>query len=309
MFFLFSMAVFLGNAMAITFINLGTGSTGGTYYPVGAAMTKIWNDNIKGLKASVQSTGGTLNNIQLMTKKQAEMGFADGNYYNAYNGLGVFKGQKPKTFLRGIVPLYPEPIQLLVRKGSGIKTVADFKGRRISIGAVASGTSITAKQFLRLAGLDVEKDIKAEYLGVGDTSKAFSDNHIDAAVMVGALGMAGVIEVTTLGLVEFIDIPEEVIQKAQEESPYWFPFTIPANYFNGQPNAVKTYAGPNIIACRAELPEQLVYEMTKALYDKKADLVAVSKKMEEMKPENCKNIAIPLHPGAVRYYKELGLIK
>ncbi len=295
-------------AFAVEFLNIGTGSTGGTYYPTGAAMAKICNSNIEGVQVSVQSTGGTVNNIQLLADSEAELGFMDGLYYYAYMGKGKYEGN-PQKFIRALVPLYPEPVQLMVAKDSGITSIEDFRGKRVSIGAVASGTEVTAKQLLRVAGLDPATDIQVENLGVGDTAKAFGDKRIDAAIMVGALGMSGVVEVTTLGLVDFIDVSDELVAKVVEETPYWVPFEIPAGYYKGQANPVKTYASWNIVAIKDSVRDDLVYQMTKALFENKADILAVSKKLETMTPENVKHILIPLHPGAEKYYREIGALK
>jgi len=290
------------------FITIGTGSTGGVYYPVGAGLAKIWTKNIKYLKADAQSTGGTVHNIQLMDKKEIQAATMDNNYYNAYNGLLKYKGKNHK-YLRGMLPLYPEPVQIMVAKGSGIKSIKDFRGKRISIGAVASGTELSAHELLKAAGLDPDKDIKGENLGVGDTGGAFADKHIDAAIMLGSLGMGGVVEPSTMGLVEFIDIPDDVIKKVVKQSPYWYRFTIPANTYRGQPKPIKTYAGPNIVAVTADLPEDTVYQMTKTAFENKKDLVAITPHMQHMTPEGAKNIMIPLHPGALKYYREIGAIK
>lgn len=292
-----------GVASAVTFVNIATGSTGGSYYPLGAAMAKIWNDNIDGIKASAQSTGGTVNNIQLMGSGEADAAFMDGLYYYAYLGKGKYEGN-PQEYIRALVPLYPEPIQLMIAKGSDIKSLADFKGKRVSIGAVASGTEVTARQLLKAAGIDPDNDIQAENLGVGDTAKAFSDNRIDAAIMVGSIGMAGVVEATTLGVVEFIDVPDEIRDKVIEETPYWVPFTIPANTYKGQEKDVKTYASWNIVAVHKDLDPDLVYQMTKQLFDHKEDLLAVRAKMTTMSEENTKYILIPMHEGAQKYYDE-----
>ncbi len=302
------LGVLVSGAAAEVFLNIGTGSTGGTYYPVGAAMAKIWNEKIEGMKANAQSTGGTVNNLQLMVDNEAEVGFMDGAYYAAFKGLGKFEG-KPMENLRALVPLYPEPVQLMVAKGSGIKTLAEFKGKKVSIGAVASGTEVTARQLLQAAGIDPDKDITPENLGVGDTTGAFGDQRIDAAVMVGALGMAGVVEATTLGLVDFIDVPQDILDKVMQASPYWVPFAIPANTYKGQTNEVKTYASWNILGVKADLDEDLAYRMTKALFENRADLTVVNSKMENLLPENAKYIMIPLHPGAEKYYKEIGAVK
>ena len=165
--------LFVGTASAATFINIGTGSTGGTYYPVGAAMAKVWNASVPGMKANAQSTGGTAQNLALLGKGEAEVIFADGLYFFAYSGKGEFK-DKPMKNLRGLVPLYAEPIHFLVAKGSPIKTVADLKGKRVSVGAVGSGTEVTVRTLLKCASLDPDKDIKAENLGLSDTAAAFA---------------------------------------------------------------------------------------------------------------------------------------
>lgn len=301
-------AAFAVSAAAATFINIGTGTTGGTYYPVGAAMAKIWNSNIPQMRANAQSTGGTAQNIQLIGKGEAEIGFADGLYYYAYIGKGAFEGNA-QTHLRALAPLYPEPIHFLVPKGSAIKTVADLKGKRVSTGAVGSGTETTAKTLLRLAGLDPDKDVRCEPLGLSDTASAMADKHIDAALTVGALGIAGVVEMCTLGLVDFIDLPDELVKKVPEEMPYMIPFEIPASFYKGQPAPVKTIASWNVLIVTEKLPEDLAYQMTKLLFENKSDLTVVSKTMENMDPKNVSFVQIPLHPGSERYFKEIGAVK
>lgn len=309
---LFITALFLGlfiaPAIAATFINIGTGTTGGTYYPVGAAMAKIWNAKIKDLRANAQSTGGTAQNIQLIAKGEAEVGFADGLYYYAYIGKGSFEGN-PQKGLRALLPLYPEPIHFLVPKGSPIKSVADLKGKRVSTGAVGSGTEMTAKTLLRLAGIDPDKDVRCEPLGLSDTASAMADKHIDAALTVGALGIAGVVEMCTLGIVEFIDIPDDLVKKVIDEMPYMNPFTIQANFYKDQAKPVKTFGSWNVLIATEKLPEDLAYQMTKGLFENKKDLTVVSKTMENMDAKNITNVKIPLHPGAEKYFREIGAIK
>ena len=303
-------AVSLAQAAAAqeTFINVATGPTGGTYYPVGTAMAKIWTDAVPGVKATAQSTGGTRNNIQLIGDGDAEAGFADGLSYDAFNGLNTYDGQ-PQAFLRTAVPLYPEVIHILAAKGSGIESIPDLKGKRVSIGAVGGSVAATTAVLLKAVGLDLEKDIKAEYLGHADAVTGFQDRRIDAAVIVGALGISSAVESTTLGLVDIIPIPANVVEIVAKEVPYFSPYAIPKGTYKGQEEAVLTFSSPNILAVQEKLGDDLVYGLTKALFDRKADLVAVTKTMEGMRAEDISNVRIPLHPGAERYYKELGLVK
>lgn len=293
---------------AATFINIGTGTTGGTYYPVGASMAKVWNSVIKDMKANAQSTGGTAQNLALLGKGEAEVIFADGLYYFAYKGEGAFKGKAMEN-LRGLVPLYAEPIHFLVAKNSGIKTITDLKGRRVSVGAVGSGTEVTVRTLLETAGLNPDKDIKAENLGLSDTAAAFADGNIDAALTVGAVGIAGVVEITTLGTAEFRDLPDELVKNLGVKLPYYLPFDIPSGTYKGQGVPVKTMASWNVLIVTDKLDSHLAYEMTKALYDKKQDILNVSTRLTSMSPENLRYIQIPLHLGAEKYYREIGAVK
>ncbi len=289
----------------IIFITMGTGTTGGSYYPLGGAMAKIWTDNIPNVHASVQSTGGTNQNIQLMADNQSEVGFTDTKYVLAYNGVADWEGD-PQTWLRGLLPLYPEPTNILVAKGSGITTLEGMRGKRVSIGAVGSGTESTSRELFSVLGMDADQDIKAFMLGTGDTAKAFQDKQIDAAILVGSLGMSSIVELTALDLVDFLDVPDDVFDRIFEVNNTWVQFTIPANYYQNQPNPVHTYSAFNTLSCREDLPEDIAYQMVKTLFEHKEDLLAVRQTMENMSLENVEKIAIPIHPGALEYYKEMG---
>ena len=300
--------LFTGIACAATFINIGTGSTGGTYYPVGAAMAKIWNKTVPGMKANAQSTGGTAQNIQLIGTGEAELGFTDGLYYFAYNGKQSFEGN-PQKHLRGIVPLYPEPIHLMVASGSNIKSIKDLKGKRVGIGAVGSGIEYTARALLKIAGIDPDKDIRAENLGMGDTAGALADKNIDAGFMMGAIGSSAMVEVTTIGTGKLLPLEADLVKKLNAQLPYYTPFTIPANSYKGQTTALPVAATWNILSISEKVDAAAVYKMTKALFDNKKDLVNVSANMAFMNPKEVKVILIPLHPGAEKYFKEIGVIK
>lgn len=306
--FVLALLFCVSSAMAVQFVNVATGPTGGTYYPVGSAMSKIWTDNIEGVKASAQSTGGTMNNIQLLADGEAEAAFADGLYYDAYNGLKNYEG-KPQTFLRAAVPLYPEAIHLLVARDSGIKSLQDLKGKKVAVGAVGGSTMLTSYQLIRLAGLNPEKDITPENLGHADVVAAFADKRIDASVTIGAIGIASALETTTLGTASLISIPSEIVASICKETPYFSPLTIPAGTYKNQAEPIETFSSPNILAVHEKLDDTLVYQMTKALFQHKEDLIAVSARMSSMNPESIVNVGIPVHPGALRYYQENGILK
>jgi len=289
------------------FITIGTGSMGGSYYPVGACMAKIINENVEGVNASVQSTGGTVANLQLMKSGEAQMATVDLNAHDAYWGTGKYKEER-MPWIRALTPLYPECIHLMVAKDSEIKSVYDFKGKRISVGAVASGTEVSSKQLLAALGITFD-DIKPRRLGISETTQAFKDRQIDAAIMAGSLGMSGVIEAFSLGLVRLIPMPDEVLAKLQAKYPYWVPLVVPAGYYLGQTEEVKQYGDWNFTIIHEDVPEDIVYNIVKALFENREELILTKEKMSNMKLENISNMSIPLHPGAKRYYIEKGYEK
>ena len=293
---------------APTFINIGTGSTGGTYYPVGSAMATIWNRVIPNMRAASQSTGGTTQNIQLMENGDVEVGFTDGLYYFAYNGMQVFEG-KAQTYLRGAAPLYPEPIHFMVAEGSGINSIKEIKGKRVVIGAVGSGTESTTRVLLHTLGIDPDNDIRAQNLGLSETANAFADKNIDAAFMMGGIGSAAVVEVMTMGTGYLIPLEDDVVEMLHKELPYYSAFSIPANSYKDQPEALNVAATWNILSLHEKLDADLVYAMTKALFDNKQELVNVAANMSFMNASEIGVIQIPLHPGAEKYYKEIGAVK
>lgn len=291
-------------AQEVKYLYIATGTIGGSYYPLGQQLAEIWNSNIPNIHVIPKVTGGTVNNLELLREGNAHIAFLDGLYYYAYHGMGRYEGT-PHKFIRAMAPLYPEPVQVLVAKGSNIKTLRDLKGKIVSIGAQKSGTEVTARELLRAAMLDPDKDIQGIHLGVYDTAKAFREKKIDAAIMVGTLEMAGVKEATDQGLVELLEIPSPVIKKVIYQTPYWVPFTIPANTYKGQDRDIKTYASWNILAVHQNLKADLVYELTKHFYAHKDKLEVCRKTMKTAIPENINYILIPLHEGAEKYYNEL----
>ncbi len=193
-----------------------------------------------------------------------------------------------------------------VAKGSGIKSLKDFKGKRVSIGAVASGTEVTAKELLKSPAL-IPRRTSSPKTRLSDTAQAFSNKQIDAAITVGAVG-SRVSSKPRHGRRRIHRPPGRPGQAGQWQDALLLPFTIPANTYKGQPSAVKTVASWNIIGVRDDLDADLAYKMTKSLFENKKNLVNVSARMEGMTAENVKVILIPLHIGAKKYYKEIGAV-
>lgn len=290
------------------FIDIGTGSVGGTYYPVGSAMSVIWNREIPNMRASVQSTGGTRANIALLANEDVQVGFTDGLYYPAFFGMHMFEGD-PQSFLRAAVPLYPEPIHLVVAYGSDIQSIRDLRGRRVGIGAVASGTEVTARALLNVIGICPDNDISSQNLGMGESASALADNNIDAAFMMGAIGAAAVVEVTTLRTGRILALEDDVVAALSEELPYYMPFTIPGGLYPGHDEDIPVSATWNILSVHYTLPDDLVYDMVRTLFENTEELIMTAAVMSYMIPERVDVIKIPLHPGAERFFRGIGVLE
>lgn len=285
-----------------TYLTATGGTMGGSTYPIAATISKIITDNLEGVICGVQSTGGTVAQLQLLKRNESHIGTCDPAATDAFNGVGAYEND-PMPFLRAIAPMYPELKGVIVAKGSGIKSIYDLKGKKVSIGAVASGTELTNKETLSVMGMTFD-DIDARHLGSNESAQAFKDRQIDACLM--TVTDPAVIEMTSLGLVEILPVDEEFIAKLKEAYPKYSSAVIPAGLLPGIEEDLPTYAFWNAVITREELPEEMVYNITAALYENREDLVNTNILMETMIPENVKELTIPLHPGAKRYYVENG---
>jgi TRAP transporter TAXI family solute receptor len=286
------------------FIRIATGPNGGTIYPVGVVMAKIWTNNIPGLKATAQPSGGTRNNIQLLSDGEAEAAFGDGLTYDAFYGLNSYDGY-PHNFLRTMVALYPEVIHVLVSKKSGIKSLAGLKGKRVSIGAVGSSSSAIMSLLLKIVGIDIDKDIYAEYLGHADAVAGLAENRIDAALILDAVDSISVKDATSRGVAEILPIPLKVIEAVGYEIPYFTLFVINPRTYPGQEEAITTFSSPTALLIHEKMHPIMVYSMTKALFHNRPDLVAVVKVIDVLTPEDATKLKIPIHPGAELYFREI----
>ena len=293
-------------------INIATATTGGVYYPLGNAMSQLFNQKIPGIKASAGATAGTPQNILLMQKKEAEVAFAqNGVAFYAYNGKEMFK-DKPTKFLRGITNLYPNVMHIVVAANSSIKSVKDFEGKKFVPGAIGSATEINSKEILSLYGLDYKdkKNVKGEYLGYSEAAEALKDGRVDGILIAGGLPTSSVLDAASSLKIRILSIEPEMIAKLKETMPWYYEITIPKGTYIGQTEDVKTVAVANLLICREDLSNELVYNMTKALHDNQKDLVAAHSAAKDMKLQDAlKGMTVPMHPGAEKYYKEKGIMK
>ena len=293
-------------------INIATATTGGVYYPLGNAMAKLFSDKIPGIKVSAQATAGTPQHVLIMQKKEAEVAFAqNGVAYYAYNGKEMFK-DKPTKFLRGITNLYPNVMHIVVNANSNITSIKQFAGKKFVPGAIGSATEINSKEILGLYGLDYKdkKNVKGEYLGYSEAAEALKDGRVDGILIAGGLPTSAVMDAASSVKIKILSLEPDMIKKLQETMPWYYEITIPKGTYMGQNEDVRTVAVANLLICREDLKNDLVYSMTKTLHESQKDLVAAHSAAKAMKLETAlKGMTVPLHPGAEKYYKEKGIIK
>lgn len=313
-----ALTIFPDSANAAPYrVNVATATTGGAYYPIGNSMAQIWNKNLAGkVRASAQATAGTPQNIELMMDGEVQVAIGqNGVCYYGYNATETYKDQPgfPYKTMRGMFTLYPNVMQWVVRKGSGIKSVADFKGKRIVPGQVASATEINSREMFSVYGLNYMKDkgetnVQAEYLGYNETADQIKNNLLDGTHIAGGVPTAVVIDMLSADAGELISMEQEKIDEICKRFPWYFPYTIPAGTYPKQEKDVLTIALSNILFTDAKLPDDLIYMLTKATYQFHDDMVIGHRATAYTVEANAfKGMTIPLHPGAIKYFEEKGI--
>jgi TRAP transporter TAXI family solute receptor len=293
-------------ARAQDFINVLTGGTSGVYYPLGVALSKVYGEKISNVRPTVQATKASVENLQLLQQGKGEIAFTLGDSLAA-----AWKGEEDAGFksplkkLRGITAIYPNYIQIVASKDSGIKTLADLKGKRLSVGAPKSGTELNARAILAAAGLSYKDLGKIEYLPFAESVELMKNRQLDATLQSAGLGVASLRDLATSVEITVVEVPAAVVDKA---GPPFVKATIPANTYNGQANAVPAAAVVNYLVTHEGMKEETVYQMTKAVFENLPDLAAAHAAAKSIKLENALDgMPLPLHPGAARYLKEKGL--
>jgi len=289
------------------FINILTGGTSGVYYPLGVGISKIYADKIKDSKVQVQATKASVENLVLLQDGKGELAFTLGDSLKfawAGNEEAGFKIKLDK--LRLIGSIYPNYIQIVASKESGIKTLADLKGKRLSVGAVKSGTELNTRALFAAAGMSYKDLAKVEYLPYAESVELIKNRQLDATLQSAGLGVGSLIDLATSVDVIIVAVPEDVVKKMG------LPFIskkIPANTYKGQTQDVNTAAVINYLVTRKDVSDATAYQMTKLFYENLPDLVASHAAAKDISLKDApKNLPIPLHPGALKYYKEKGLI-
>ncbi len=295
-------------AHAQQFINVLTGGTSGVYYPLGVAIGKIFSDKIPNVKTQVQATKASVENLVLLQQGRGEIAFTLGDSLKAaWEGdeEAGFKAKLDK--LRTIGAIYPNYIQVVATADSGIKTLADLKGKSLSVGAPKSGTELNSRAILKAAGMDYKSLGKVEYLPFAESVDLMKNRQLNATLQSAGLGVASLKDLSTSSEITVVSVPKEIVDKI---GPPFVSVVIPANTYTGQDKDVPTAAVVNYLVTSSAVSDDLAYQMTKLIYESLPELANSHVAGKEIKLEKAAmGSPVPLHPGAVRYYKEKGLIK
>jgi hypothetical protein len=291
------------------FINVLTGGTSGVYYPLGVALANLIGKAVPSAKTSVQATKASVENLNLLQAGRGEIAFTLGDSLSdAWKGSKDAGFETPLKKLRGIAAIYPNYIQIVARADAGIKTLADLKGKKISVGAPKSGTELNARVILAAAGIAYKDFAKVEYLPFGESVELMKNRQIDVTLQSAGLGVSALRDLATSMDVVVVAIPPDVIKKTND--PAYLPAAIPANTYRGQTADVPAAAVQNYLVTHDGVSNETVYAMTKALWTGLDQLVAAHSAAKAIDLNHALDgMPVPLHPGAEKYYKEVGVIK
>ena len=289
-------------------LSIGTGGTGGVWYPLGGAMANLLTKTVPGMQVTAEVTGGSVDNISLIHTGQSALGFSMVDAaWDAYRGQGKFKN---KVDLRTLAVFYPQKNHVVTVEGSGIEKMADLRGKRVSIGSPGSGSEIIARRVLQAYGIDPDKDIVRQRLGVAEAVNALKDRKIDAFIHNAAIPIPAVIDLgASPGVrLKLIDHADAVGAMNKKFGPLYSAGTLPANTYPGQRGESKTVDVWAVLLTNSKTSEKLAYDTVKTLFEKKPDLVIVARDAEYMTYENqfSGNSPIPFHPGALKFFAEKG---
>jgi uncharacterized protein len=303
-------ALLAGTAMAQNNIAIATGGTGGVYYPLGGGMANVLSKYVLGVQATARVTGGSVDNLKLIGSKQSEVALVMVDVaLDALKGEDKFKGAP--VDVRTLMVLYPNRMHVASIEGTGITKMSDFKGKRVSTGSPGSATEVMAFRVIEAAGLDKDKDMRRERLGVAESVNALKDRKIDGFFWVGGLPTAAVTDLgATPGVkIVLVDHADVVDKMNAKYGGIYSSGTIPTNTYPGQDKNNQVAVVQNILVANASMPDKMAYDIVKTFFEKRDDLIAVHGEARNfvLETQNKKNTTIPWHPGALKYLAERGV--
>ena len=289
-------------------IRLATGGTAGTYYAYGSTLAQILGEKTK-VGITVQSTGASMANIQLMDTGEVELAMVQNDVMDyAWKGVELFNGQRIQTF-NAMAALYAEVCQVVANPGAGIRTIADLKGKNVSVGDAGSGTEFNARQILEAYGITFN-DIVVQNLSFAASADALRDNKIDAFFCVAGAPTPAIVDLATTKDTLVLEVDDAHVETLRRNYPFYTQFPIDAGSYRGQVGAIKTVAVKATFIVSPKVSEDTVYRLTKALFENKAEITTAHIKGEELSTSYAVDgISTPFHPGAVKYFREVGAMR
>lgn len=288
------------------FMSVATGGTGGTYYPLGGALSNILNNAGVNYTATAQATGASKENVELVTRGDAEIAFIQNDVaYYAVNGTDIFEGQK-KPSLRGLCCLYPEIVQIVASDSSGIKTIDDLKGKKVAVGAPGSGVEVNVKQILDIHGISYDDLGKVDYLSFAEAADQIKSGQIDATFLTAAIPSSAITELATTHDVHLVPIAEDKAEALIEKYPFYVNLHITPTEYKGQDQEISVVAVQSMLAVDEQMAEEDAYNIVKLLFENLDTMkesharggdIALDKALDGM--------SIELHKGAQKYFDEV----
>ena len=316
----FLMALLLTVSMATSaqagpaMIQICGATSGGTYFLLSNAIAQMLNTRLpETFLASAQSTAGTPVILRLLETGEAEFGFGQaGIAKNALDGVGGF--EQKFTNISSVTYVFPNVMQVIVCREANIKTFADLRGQSFAVGASGSATEMNSRDMAQIYGMGyldpATRDFTPQFTSEAQSVELMQNRQAIGANMISGLGSATAVELMSSGRFEFLEFSEESVAALMAINPAYFPFVIPANMFPNQPEPVHTFAVANFIFARKDLPEDMVYAFVRAIYEYVDDIIMVHHVASSITPENAVNgLTVPLHPGAERFFREIGAIE
>ncbi len=286
------------------FLNIATGGTAGTYYPIGGAMAEILNNNIEGMNASAQSTGATVANINMLQEGSVDLAIVQNDIaYYAANGIEMFDGKKIDN-LRGIASLYPETCQIITLDATGIKSIAELKGKRVAVGAMGSGAEANARQILEAYGITYD-DIDEQFLSFSEAANALKDGNVDAAFLTAGYPTAAVQDIASQNPIRVLPVEADKADALIAKYPFYTKVVIPAGTYAGFEEDVPAISVMAMLVCTDKIDEQMGYDITKALFSNLDRIKAAHAVGKFITKESVmEGMPITMNAGAEKYFKE-----
>ncbi|NBK24300.1 MAG: TAXI family TRAP transporter solute-binding subunit [Spirochaetia bacterium] len=293
-----------------TVINFPTAATTGAVYPLGAAMSNMWNTKLSNVRASAQASAGGIANLNMIADGEAQLGVAVTSImYESFNGIGSFEG-RPNPNLRVMIGLYSNPNQVVVTGNSGIEALTDLAGKRFASGAPGSTTEVETNIHLTTSGVNYPDALKVQYVGFTEAIDLMRNKQLDGAWIMAGIPNAAVTEMLSTAGGKLLNIDENLIGKLQEKYPWYGPYTIPAGTYPGQDSDILTSAIKITVCTDARVDDDVIYDLTKSFWENFEELKATQAPLKKVNPKDAvKDLAgLPIHEGAARYYREIGLM-